>query len=179
MADPVAIVGILSGASVAIGVPFINARLEQRRLEQQSLDARLTELRDLLDGAVQHLFKSYYILFEIGQERRKPASDREHGRLRQLGDTLDEQSELLGRYGLRVRLRTPAGTEVAERQDQANRIVLDYAYEYRRYLDSNGMEQTGPPIPPTEEAFRAIQALIREIRAYAGVVTPPMTARAS
>jgi hypothetical protein len=71
VADPVAIIGILSGASVALGVPFINSRLERRRMEHQSRDARLSELRELLDDAVIHLFAGYNVLYLIGQERNR------------------------------------------------------------------------------------------------------------
>jgi hypothetical protein len=46
MTELLAIVSIVSGAAVAITVPFINARLERSRLEQQSRDARVEELRD-------------------------------------------------------------------------------------------------------------------------------------
>jgi hypothetical protein len=152
-------------------VPLINARFEQRRLRQQRLDARLSELREILDIAVQHLFKAYSILFDIREECRKPLSPPE--RLRALGNGLREEVDLLAGYGLRVRLRTPAGAAVAERQDEANRIFLRYEAEYRAYLEDRLLARgERPPPPPAEDAFAAITSLIREIRTFAGVVTP-------
>jgi hypothetical protein len=94
MTELLAIVRIVSGAAVAITVPFINARLERSRLEQQSRDARAEELRALLDGAVQHLWKTWTILYEVSEEGRRdlPRPQWSDRRLRQLGD------EAIGRF---------------------------------------------------------------------------------
>jgi hypothetical protein len=45
LADPVAIIGVVSGATVAVTVPFISATLERRRLRWQTETARMDELR--------------------------------------------------------------------------------------------------------------------------------------
>jgi hypothetical protein len=49
----IAVVSVISGATVAIAVPFISARLERHRLSLTANQARLDELRDVLDrGAI-------------------------------------------------------------------------------------------------------------------------------
>lgn len=174
MADPVAIVSVISGATVAIGVPFINARLERRRLQHQSRTARLDELRALLDTTLQHLFRGYWILYAIGEERKKqPSSDEwSEERLRELGKELAEETEILAQHGLRVKLRTPAAVALGQTQDRANRIFLQYNAQYRRYLASDLVDQEKPPAPPTDEAWGAVREMIEDIREYVGVVPP-------
>jgi hypothetical protein len=51
MANVVAIISVLSTALVAIAIPFINARLERRRLAWRSKQAQVDELRRFLDDA--------------------------------------------------------------------------------------------------------------------------------
>ena len=58
MTDPVAIVSVASSATVAVAVPFINARLEQRRLDYEVTQERFGELRTLLDQSAEHLIDS-------------------------------------------------------------------------------------------------------------------------
>jgi len=65
MANVVAIVSILSTLAVAIAVPFINARLERRRLAWQSQQAQLDELRRLLDGATLRIQEATETLWAI------------------------------------------------------------------------------------------------------------------
>jgi hypothetical protein len=67
MTEAIALAGMLSGAAVAILVPFISARLEGNRMEQQGRDARLEELRVILDGAVQRLYDAWTVLYEVEQ----------------------------------------------------------------------------------------------------------------
>jgi type II secretory pathway pseudopilin PulG len=104
-----ALVSIVSGAAVAVTVPFINARLERSRLEKQGRDARVEELRALLDGAVQHLRKTWTILYEVSEEGQRdlPRPQWSDGRLRQLGDELTTELDSVVEDGLRIKLRTP------------------------------------------------------------------------
>jgi hypothetical protein len=62
VADPVAIISVVSGATVAIVVPFISARLERQRLRYEGSQERFTELRQLLDGAAERLIESLTVL---------------------------------------------------------------------------------------------------------------------
>lgn len=143
-------------------------------MERQSRDARLSELRDLLDDAVIHLFAGYNVLYLIGQQRHKKLRGTEWSqeRLRQLGEELRQEAILCGSLGLRVKLRTPRGAEVGRKQDAANRIFLDYEFAYRMYVEAELLDTEQPPSPPDREAFEAIRALIMEIRDFAGVVEP-------
>src|SRR6266511_6410602 len=68
LADPVAIISIVSGATVAVTVPFISATLERRRLRWQTEMARMDELRTLLDTASVHMYEAWTVLYEIEQE---------------------------------------------------------------------------------------------------------------
>jgi hypothetical protein len=51
VADPVAIISVVSGAAVAITVPLITSAVERRRLREQVGGARLDELRSVFDEA--------------------------------------------------------------------------------------------------------------------------------
>ena len=51
MADAVAIVSIVSGAAVALGAPLIASRGERKRVRLQVNEARLDELRGVMDSA--------------------------------------------------------------------------------------------------------------------------------
>jgi hypothetical protein len=166
----VAISSVVASASVAIAVPFIAARNERRRYERQSLDARRDELRELLDGAVQHLFSGYDILYSIAGEPSEP--DRSSEGLHQFGEQLREETRRIAVYGLRVGLRLPAGATLVQKQTEVNRIFLEYEFEYSTYLKRKGEEGITMPPPPHEKAFEGIRDLREEIRAYLGVVPP-------
>jgi AcrR family transcriptional regulator len=182
VADPVAIVSVVSGAAVAIGVPFINGQLERRRVEQKSRDARLEELRGLLDAAVQHLYKAWATMFDIEQEGQKelPGPDWDPKRLRQLGETLTAEVDEIVQDGLRVSLRTPSEARISAAHTEAQRIFLRYEAECRTYLQSGLIDQEKPPRAPTGEAAGATAAFVDEIRNFAGVVGPqPSTVQTS
>jgi hypothetical protein len=173
-ATVVALVSVVSSATVAIAVPFINSLLERRRLRQQSLNARLDEVRRLLDSAVQHLFKGYWVLFDIHEERRKDpgSSDWSPAKLRRLADRLTQETETCASHGIRMDLRMPSGSALTKRLREANRVFLAYEPRYRAYIDRNLVEKERPPEPPHGKAFDLIKALQDEIRRFAGVVTP-------
>ena len=173
MADPVAIVSVVSGAAVAIGVPFINSRLERSRLEQQSRDARLGELRVLLDGAVQHLYDAWTTLFEIEQEAQQklPRPEPSNDFLRRSGRRLTEQTDLVVQDGLRVRLRTPPGAAIAAVHQAAQDSIAGYERDYRRFLESERFEEETPPLPPPVDLSQATGSFIDEVRRFAGVVS--------
>jgi hypothetical protein len=65
MANVVAIISVLSTALVAIAIPFINARLERRRLAWQSKQAQVDELRRFLDDATLRIQEATVVLWEI------------------------------------------------------------------------------------------------------------------
>jgi hypothetical protein len=62
MANTVAIISVVSGATVAIVVPWITATLERRRLRQQVAESRIDELRTVLDEAAIALARCFSAL---------------------------------------------------------------------------------------------------------------------
>jgi hypothetical protein len=73
VANLVALVSVLSGAAVAIGVPWITSSLERRRLREQVAEARIDELRSVFDEAAIALDQAVSVLptWEvIGQDER-------------------------------------------------------------------------------------------------------------
>jgi hypothetical protein len=178
-ANLIALVSIVTGAVVGLvvglGVPLVSARFERQRLKQQSADLRLDELRQVRDSAVKHLFQGYHTLYLIREERRKELDGPEWSpeKLRELGQELTEEAHLCAEHGLRVDIRTPKETNLTQAQRAANRFLLDYDFEYRRYLDSGRLQQEKPPHPPDNDAFKAILKFQEEIRAFVGVVAPP------
>ena len=169
------VVSAAAGLAVGFGVPTITARREKERVKQQSLDARLDELRQVLDSAVTHLFEAYGILYLIHEERRKEPGAPEWSpkTLRELGERLTEESHLRAEHGLRVDIRTAKDSELAKAVRVANRFFLKYEVEFRRYLESDLLDEEKPPQPPANEAFEALLAFQEEIRAFVGVVAPP------
>jgi hypothetical protein len=164
----VAITSVVSSAGVAFAVTLISGRNERERDERQRLDARRDELRQLLDGSVQHLFRGYDLMYTI--DREDSASTQ---RLRQLGEQLTEETWLIAQHGLRVGLRVPAGTPLGKKQRHVNRIFLEYDFKFRNYLENVEAEtQRILPPPPHREAFKGIRALVNEIRSFVGVVEP-------
>jgi hypothetical protein len=178
-ANLIALVSVVSGAvvglTVGFGVPLMSARLERQRVKQQSVDARLDELRQVLDSAVQHLFEGYGILYLIHEERRKELNGAEWSpkRLRELGEKLTEEAHLCAEHGLRVDIRTAKDSELSKAQRVANQFFLHYEAVFRRYLDRDLLDEEKPPRPPDNEAFEAILRFQEEIRAFVGVVAPP------
>lgn len=73
VAEPIAIISIVSGAVVAITVPLISSALERRRLRSQLAESRIDELRVVLDEAAIALDRARTGLptWEVlGQEQR-------------------------------------------------------------------------------------------------------------
>lgn len=168
--EAIAIVSILSGAAVAIVVPFINARLERSRIEEQSRRVRLEELRGLLDQSVQHLYDAWGLLFDIEQEAQKAI--RSTTALRKLDATLTKQADVIVQDGLRINIRTPPDASIVTAHREAQDLFARYEAEYRR-----SPEVKLPPPPPTTAMSQAIAGFMEEIHAFVGVVPPVSSTR--
>jgi hypothetical protein len=179
VAEAIALVSIVSGAAVAVLVPFVNARLERARLTQQSRDARVDELRGLLDDALQHLYVSGTILYEINEERPRglPRPDWSDKRLGQLGQRLTEQTDVVQQDGLRISLRTPPSAAIYAAHREALDAMLRYEVQYRHFAESGLRDQEKPPEAPLHEVSVAAEKLVTEVRAFAGVVDAPVMMR--
>jgi hypothetical protein len=172
MAEAIAIVSIVSGAAVAIVVPFINSRLERSRMQSQSRDARMEELRGLLDGSIQHLYAAWTSLFEIDEQRQQelPRPDLQNEFLLHVGGTLAEQADAIVQDGLRIRLRTPPESAIGSAHLAAQNVFLAYEAQYRSFLRSELMEQEKPPRSSAQNLSSAIGVFMNEIQEFVGVV---------
>jgi hypothetical protein len=167
MTELLALVSIVSGAAVAIVVPFVNSRLERDRLAAQGSAARHEELRGLLDDAVQHLWTTWTVFFEVAEEGRRPSPSPE--RLRELAAQLAKQVDVIVADTLRVKLRTPHGIGIVEAHERAQAIVLEHELALRHYLDSEDVGAERPPAPITQLS-EAMGEFMDEIRTFVGVV---------
>jgi hypothetical protein len=171
MAELIAVVSIIAGAAVAIIVPFIGARLERSRLVQQSRDARINELRDLLDATLQHLYVAGTILYEIQEESNHEWSDT---RLDKLGVRLTEQTDVVHQDSIRIQLRISPDAAIAQSIIDGARIISQYELTYRLFLsDVENREQTKPPPSPVRDIWEVLSTLMRNVRAFAGIVQAP------
>lgn len=179
MAEAIALVSVVSGAAVAILVPFIGARLERSRLVEQSRDVRLEELRGLLDDALQHLYLAGTILYEILEEtaRELPRPDWSEKRLLQLGQRLTEQTDVVNRDALRIKLRTPKDAAISAVHQNAVDAIALYEVHFRRFIESELREQEKPPPAPLQEVGIAAEKLVAEVHTFAGVVEAPVRLR--
>jgi hypothetical protein len=179
VAETIALVSIVSGAAVAILVPFVNARLEGARLIQQRRDVRMDELRGMLDEALQHLYVAFTILYEIDEESRRepPRPDWSETRLEKLGQRLTEQADVVMHDSLRISLRTPPSAAIYDAHREALNPILHYELDYRHFVESERRAQEPPPGSPQQEVNAAMGKLLEEVRAFAGVVDAPLMMR--
>jgi hypothetical protein len=179
VAEAIALVSIVSGAAVAVLVPFVSARLERTRLTQQSRDARMDELRGLLDEALRHLYLAGTVLYEINEERPRelPRPDWSAERLKKLGQRLTEQADVVMQDGLRISLRTPPSAAIYGEYRVAVDAILWYELEYRHFVESERRDQEKPPEAPWHEVSAAIGKFMTEVRTFAGVVDAPVMLR--
>lgn len=178
LTEAIAIVSILSGAAVAIVVPFISARLERSRMKQQSREARTAELHALLDGAAQHLYEAWTILYEVEQVPRElPRPEWSDQQLRKLSDRLTEHVDTLSLDSIRISVRTSKRSPVTAAFYRARGPIDGYELEFRRFRESERRELDKPPAPPTGEVQAKLGEFMEEIRAFAGVVDDPAVSR--
>jgi type II secretory pathway pseudopilin PulG len=141
LTEAIAIVSILSGAAVAIVVPFISARLERSRMKQQSREARTAELHALLDGAAQHLYEAWTILYEVEQVPRElPRPEWSDQQLRKLSDRLTEHVDTLSLDSIRISVRTSKRSPVTAAFYRARGPIDGYELEFRRFRESERRE---------------------------------------
>ena len=175
MAEAVAIVSIVSGAAVAVLVPFISARLERTRLVQQSRDARFEELRGIFDDALQTLYVGWTIFYEIQEWRSAlPRPEWSQRWMSQRVSQLTEQVDKVNQDRLRIQLRTPEGAAVAAAQGEAADYVLAYEVTFRHFVEREGRDTEQVPPPPFNEMTVAMGRVTEEIRKFAGVVPVPL-----
>ncbi len=126
MADTVAIVSIVSGATVAIAVPFINAVLERQRLRWQGNQARLDDLRAIVDSTVGDMVRAHDLIWDIATEAGKHGDDQAPDpELRRLGGELTATYEAVKTLGTRIGVRLGAGDDVVVAHLGVESILAD------------------------------------------------------
>lgn len=169
----VAVASVLSGAAVAIGVPFINARLENDRIEERGRTARFEELRGLLDTSLLHLYGAHTILYEVDVASRKgPGDPRWPKRAAALRASMTKQADVLVKDGIRITLRVPAGDRIASAHQRAEQAFLNYEAAFRDYLDDGLVGRQRPPSTPISELDDASTQFTEATRRFVGVAKP-------
>jgi hypothetical protein len=171
LADPVAIVSVVSGATVAVTVPFISATLERRRLRWQTEMARMDELRALLDTASVHMYEAWTVLYEIEQEFGPEAAGHvvSTTRARALAESLTAKFDEVMRDELRLQVRLPERASVTEKHGEMRHLLQTAEYNYRHYVENGGLNKDRPPdLPSTSLGAAAIGAFMNEVRRVIG-----------
>jgi hypothetical protein len=173
--EAIAIVSIVSGAAVAVLVPFINSRLEHSRLVQQTQAARLDELRGILDTALQQLYSAATIFYEVQEQQTQTPRPKLSARwISQRVSQLTEQVDRVNEQGLRIQLRTPEGAAIAATFRDAAKHVLGYEVELRHAFERGVRQPEQLPRAPFYEMGVAIGTFLEEVRKFAGVVPAPL-----
>jgi hypothetical protein len=190
LADAVAIVSIVAGATVAIAVPFINAMLERRRLRWQSETARFDELRALLDAAIVHAYEAWTVVYEWEQvEGQKDPQSAEWSpkRLRALASAMTAKFDEVQRDQFHINVRLPAGAPITEKHLRMRDVLIRCEFQYTRYVEGGGPEQRlKPPVrlpaaglvpstdegtAATEEGRAALSEFMNEVRSFVGATS--------
>jgi hypothetical protein len=173
LADPVAIVSIVSGATVAIAVPFISATLERRRLRWQSETERLNELRRLLDTASVHMYGAWTVVYEIEQEMQTDIASARWSRERhqEQAAALTARFDDVMRDQLRVALRLPKGSAVTAKHQAMVNLLMKAEYEYRRYVEHGQLEERPSSLPSSAEGSQALGEFMDEVRTVVGATS--------
>jgi type II secretory pathway pseudopilin PulG len=179
MAEAIAIVSILAGAAVAIVVPFIGARLERSRLKEQGREARTAELQTVLEGAAQHLYEAWTILYEVDDEARRdlPRPKWSDQRLRKLAGRLTDHVDKLSLDSIRITVRRSKESPVSGAYYRAQRPIIAYELQLRQFSESERFDQEKPPPPPTTEVLHSLGAFLDTIREFADIVENPRPLR--
>jgi hypothetical protein len=191
MANVVAIISVLSTAAVAIAVPFINARLERRRLAWQSKQAQLDDLRRLLDDANLRIQEATGVLWEIldvpfpqGPPRtmdrlatmeRSTFSEDELSRIGVLADRYERTFQEITQDGTRLDLRLGPDDSVTRAHAEVTRQLLAFRPRTSAFSDLAEGATTVTvswSLEQLETLAHLRETLAGEVRAFFGSVRP-------
>lgn len=171
MADPVAIVSIVSGATVAITVPFISAALERARLARQSAQERLEELRALLDACVLRFSETMALLADFEQGLGHGRLDAGQRRFQELRDAFTAKNDEVFRHGLLLSMRVGSSHPLA----QAHKETVQVSMAYQAGLAAvEAHPDAAPPAPPYLEFSNAMFRFMDTIAPVIGPTLPPV-----
>jgi hypothetical protein len=123
VADAVAIVSIVSGATVAIAVPFINAVLERQRLQWQGNQSRLDELRTVVDATLGEMVRANELLYDLASPGYSRAPDAPPKR--ELALELTQRYESVKTLGTRIGLRVGSEDPIARAHGKVLSILAN------------------------------------------------------
>jgi hypothetical protein len=160
LADTVAIVSVISGATVAITVPFINSVLERQRLHWQGNQARLDELRSIVDSTIGEMARAHDVLYDIAVEGDK------QGRLAERSATLTACYAAVKTYGTRLGLRLGTDDDVTASHTTVEGILANAEVVVGHDPDDvpEIRNQLGEAIAVFQTAVRDLIGPIRERR---------------
>ena len=145
MANTVAIVSVVSGATVAITVPFINAVLERQRLRWQGNQARLDELRGLVDAAVGDMVRAHDLIWDIATAVDAQADDETPDpRLGELSAELTKTYVAVKTLATRIGLRLGSEDEVAAAANDVEMTLAMADADVAQPLQRGERIDTGP-----------------------------------
>jgi hypothetical protein len=177
LADAVALVSIASSAAVALGVPLINARLEQRRLRFQRDLNQLDELRSVIDETATELENSLrqarVVEFAVEAQQSPCADGSEADTVAASLAALDNCRAHLAQMSQRLAVRLgPDHRLVSDAHDAQRR--LDSAYEILSSAAEGGPASDDPtewhevvaPLYVETEGLRAASSALAEHAAH-------------
>jgi hypothetical protein len=191
MANVVAIISVLSTAVVAVAIPFINARLERRRLAWQSKQAQVDELRRFLDDATLRIQEATVVLWEIldvpfpqGPPRtmerlatmeRSTFSEDELSRIGALADRYERKFQEITQDKTRLDLRLGPDDSVTRAHAEVTRQLLAFRPRTSAFSDLAKGATTVTvswSLEQLEILAHLRETLAGEVRAFFGWVRP-------
>jgi hypothetical protein len=170
VADPVAIVSVVTSGTVAVSVPFINERLTRRRLLFESEQRRYDDVRALLDATLGRMGEALSYLHDF----EDPHTGEE---LRASWSAFTSTTDEIFRDQLRLAMRLGDDDRVSRAHDGA-RETLQHAQATLRewslqFTDSgDGLEPVDfrpPPRHLPEEAAGAMRSFMEASRDLVGL----------
>jgi hypothetical protein len=138
----------------------------------------MAELHAVLEGAAQHLYEGFTILYEVDDEawRELPRPEWSAQRLQKLAGRLTDHVDKLSLDSIRITIRTSKESPVSGAYYHAQRPIIAYELKLRQFIESDHFDQEKPPPPPTEEVRGALAEFMDAIRAFAHIVeeAPPL-----
>jgi hypothetical protein len=176
VADAVAIVSVVSGATVAIVVPFVNSMLERQRLRWQGNQARLDELRSIVDSSLAEMVRVHDLLWDLAELADSPESGpTAKERRAALAEELTRAYGAVKTLGTRIGLRLGNEDAVAVAHDNVEVIVAQAEIAAARPLQRGEVpdaaelwaarNELGLAIGRFQEQVRELIGPIRERRA--------------
>jgi hypothetical protein len=172
VADPVAIVSVVTSGTVAVAVPFINERLTRRRLVFESEQRRYDDLRALLDATLGRMHEALANLHDLGE----PHTGEE---LRATWSAFTVKTDEIFRDQLRLAMRLGDEDPVTRAHDEARKSfwnahdsLRDWTRQFTGTQEAAGVVMRSAPPGLPEQAARSMRSFMAASREVVGVHRP-------